>query len=248
MLVKHFLISLNLIVLFPPLSLRGYVCVIVNVASKWGKTRVNYTQLAGMHASYAEKGLRILGFPCNQFGGQVTLRAAQYFWIFFFFCYLKWCFSELHFQNMTNFYIYILPILIACTFFLLSFRNLGLKQRLKSLPRVTMQSSISSVRLRWTVTMLTLCGSGWRHSPKEKEPLESGSLFSFSIWTVLKLCAKVNDHIFPSVHSNIKWNFTKVIWVYSWKVFFSKTFSVTLKFILVKITEIFFSFSWTVSY
>ncbi|MEQ2168369.1 Phospholipid hydroperoxide glutathione peroxidase, mitochondrial [Goodea atripinnis] len=23
-----------------------------------------------MHASYAEQGLRILGFPCNQFGGQ----------------------------------------------------------------------------------------------------------------------------------------------------------------------------------
>ncbi|CAB1452697.1 unnamed protein product [Pleuronectes platessa] len=23
-----------------------------------------------MHTSYAEKGLRILGFPCNQFGGQ----------------------------------------------------------------------------------------------------------------------------------------------------------------------------------
>ncbi|KAJ0011720.1 hypothetical protein NQD34_012695 [Periophthalmus magnuspinnatus] len=23
-----------------------------------------------MHASYADKGLRILGFPCNQFGGQ----------------------------------------------------------------------------------------------------------------------------------------------------------------------------------
>uniref|UniRef100_A0ACD6B6X0 Glutathione peroxidase 4b n=1 Tax=Oncorhynchus kisutch TaxID=8019 RepID=A0ACD6B6X0_ONCKI len=49
---------------------RGYVCVITNVASKCGKTRVNYTQLAGMHASYADKGLRILGFPCNQFGGQ----------------------------------------------------------------------------------------------------------------------------------------------------------------------------------
>uniref|UniRef100_A0A3P8W450 phospholipid-hydroperoxide glutathione peroxidase n=1 Tax=Cynoglossus semilaevis TaxID=244447 RepID=A0A3P8W450_CYNSE len=38
---------------------RGNVC-----------TRVNYTQLVEMHASYAEKGLRILGFPCNQFGGQ----------------------------------------------------------------------------------------------------------------------------------------------------------------------------------
>ncbi|CAB1326569.1 unnamed protein product, partial [Coregonus sp. 'balchen'] len=44
---------------------RGFVCIITNVASK-----VNYTQLEGMHASYADKGLRILGFPCNQFGGQ----------------------------------------------------------------------------------------------------------------------------------------------------------------------------------
>ncbi|TRY55235.1 hypothetical protein DNTS_032693, partial [Danionella cerebrum] len=35
-----------------------------------GKTPVNYTQFAAMHATYAEKGLRILGFPCNQFGKQ----------------------------------------------------------------------------------------------------------------------------------------------------------------------------------
>ncbi len=42
---------------------RGYVCIITNVASKWGKTPVNYTQFAAMHATYAEKGLRILGFP-----------------------------------------------------------------------------------------------------------------------------------------------------------------------------------------
>ncbi|KAG7258312.1 hypothetical protein CRUP_034289 [Coryphaenoides rupestris] len=34
------------------------------------ETRVNYTQFAEMHVKYAEKGLRILGFPCNQFGGQ----------------------------------------------------------------------------------------------------------------------------------------------------------------------------------
>uniref|UniRef100_A0A673GW15 phospholipid-hydroperoxide glutathione peroxidase n=1 Tax=Sinocyclocheilus rhinocerous TaxID=307959 RepID=A0A673GW15_9TELE len=40
---------------------RGYVC----------RTPVNYTQFAAMHATYAEKGLRILGFPCNQFGKQV---------------------------------------------------------------------------------------------------------------------------------------------------------------------------------
>lgn len=60
------------------LSNRGNVCVIVNVASKWGKTRVNYTQLVEMHASYAEKGLRILGFPCNQFGGQVRSRPLNF--------------------------------------------------------------------------------------------------------------------------------------------------------------------------
>ncbi|KAH3721166.1 hypothetical protein DPMN_064083 [Dreissena polymorpha] len=34
-------------------------------------TDSNYTQLAKLHAKYAEeKGLRILVFPCNQFGGQ----------------------------------------------------------------------------------------------------------------------------------------------------------------------------------
>nr|ARM65443.1 gluthathione peroxidase 4b [Totoaba macdonaldi] len=49
---------------------RGDVCIISKCSLQMGKTRVNYTQLAGMHASYAEKGLRILGFPCNQFGGQ----------------------------------------------------------------------------------------------------------------------------------------------------------------------------------
>lgn len=34
-------------------------------------TAKNYTQLQAMHAELAEsKGLRILGFPCNQFGSQ----------------------------------------------------------------------------------------------------------------------------------------------------------------------------------
>lgn len=48
----------------------GKVCLIVNVASKWGLTNKNYTQLQVLHTTYAEKGLAILGFPCNQFGGQ----------------------------------------------------------------------------------------------------------------------------------------------------------------------------------
>uniref|UniRef100_A0A7M4FDQ4 Glutathione peroxidase n=1 Tax=Crocodylus porosus TaxID=8502 RepID=A0A7M4FDQ4_CROPO len=35
-----------------------------------GKTDVNYTQFVDMYARYAERGLRILAFPCNQFGKQ----------------------------------------------------------------------------------------------------------------------------------------------------------------------------------
>lgn len=50
---------------------RNQVVLIVNVASKWGFTDKNYTQLQKLHEKYAEeKGLRILGFPCNQFGSQ----------------------------------------------------------------------------------------------------------------------------------------------------------------------------------
>lgn len=51
---------------------RGNVVIITNVASKWGKTPVNYSQFADMHARYAERGLRILAFPSNQFGNQVS--------------------------------------------------------------------------------------------------------------------------------------------------------------------------------
>jgi len=49
----------------------GHVCIVVNVASKWGKTGVNYQQLVALQQKYAEaEGLRILAFPCNQFGSQ----------------------------------------------------------------------------------------------------------------------------------------------------------------------------------
>ena len=50
---------------------RGHVCIIVNVATNWAKTDVNYKQLVEMYEKYSEAaGLRILAFPCNQFGGQ----------------------------------------------------------------------------------------------------------------------------------------------------------------------------------
>ncbi|KAK9736342.1 Glutathione peroxidase [Popillia japonica] len=57
-----------------PVSLekyKGHVCIIVNVASQCGYTKNNYAELVELDEQFGEsKGLKILGFPCNQFGGQ----------------------------------------------------------------------------------------------------------------------------------------------------------------------------------
>ena len=48
---------------------KGKVVLIVNVASQCGLTP-QYEQLQELHEKYAEQGLAIIGFPCNQFGKQ----------------------------------------------------------------------------------------------------------------------------------------------------------------------------------
>jgi glutathione peroxidase len=48
---------------------RGKVLLIVNVASECGLTP-QYEGLQKLHAEYASRGFAVLGFPCNQFGGQ----------------------------------------------------------------------------------------------------------------------------------------------------------------------------------
>jgi glutathione peroxidase len=48
---------------------QGKVVLIVNVASKCGLTP-QYDQLQALHEKYADDGLAVLGFPCNQFLGQ----------------------------------------------------------------------------------------------------------------------------------------------------------------------------------
>jgi len=48
---------------------KGKVILIVNVASKCGLTP-QYKALEAVHEKYKDKGFAVLGFPCNQFGGQ----------------------------------------------------------------------------------------------------------------------------------------------------------------------------------
>ncbi|TDC31845.1 glutathione peroxidase [Micromonospora sp. 15K316] len=48
---------------------RGRALLVVNVASRCGLTP-QYTGLQALAEEYADRGLVVLGVPCNQFGGQ----------------------------------------------------------------------------------------------------------------------------------------------------------------------------------
>lgn len=50
-------------------ELAGKVVLIVNTASQCGFTP-QYAGLQKLHETYGERGLVVIGFPCNQFGGQ----------------------------------------------------------------------------------------------------------------------------------------------------------------------------------
>ena len=47
----------------------GKAVLAVNVASKCGLTP-QYAGLEALHEQYADRGFTVVGFPCNQFGGQ----------------------------------------------------------------------------------------------------------------------------------------------------------------------------------
>jgi glutathione peroxidase len=50
-------------------DLSGKTLLLVNVASKCGLTP-QYTGLEQLQERYADRGFSVVGFPCNQFGGQ----------------------------------------------------------------------------------------------------------------------------------------------------------------------------------
>ncbi|MGF1467160.1 MAG: glutathione peroxidase [Sandaracinaceae bacterium] len=55
---------------------RGRVMLVVNTASQCGFTP-QYEGLEKLHRDYGERGLAVLGFPCNQFGKQEPGSAEQ---------------------------------------------------------------------------------------------------------------------------------------------------------------------------
>jgi glutathione peroxidase len=57
-------------------SLSGKTLLVVNVASRCGLTP-QYTALEKLHEQFAPRGFAVIGFPCNQFGGQEPGTAEQ---------------------------------------------------------------------------------------------------------------------------------------------------------------------------
>lgn len=56
---------------------QGKVVLIANVATKCGYTGSNYSQFSSLLNQYYDQGLRVLLFPCNQFGNQESGDACE---------------------------------------------------------------------------------------------------------------------------------------------------------------------------
>ena len=61
---------------YPLSQYQGDVLLIVNTATGCGLAP-QFTALEALHEQYADKGLRVLGFPCSQFANQETVSDAD---------------------------------------------------------------------------------------------------------------------------------------------------------------------------
>jgi len=61
---------------FPLGPFKGRVLLIVNTATECGFTP-QFAGLEALHKAWSDKGLTVLGFPCNQFGFQEPLKDSQ---------------------------------------------------------------------------------------------------------------------------------------------------------------------------
>jgi glutathione peroxidase len=57
-------------------ALSGRTLLVVNVASKCGLTP-QYEGMERLHETYRDRGFSVVGFPCNQFGGQEPGTASE---------------------------------------------------------------------------------------------------------------------------------------------------------------------------
>jgi glutathione peroxidase len=59
----------------------GMVTLVVNTACKWGKTKLEYHQLAALHAELQDEGFSVLAFPSNDFHQELeTNQEIANFW------------------------------------------------------------------------------------------------------------------------------------------------------------------------
>lgn len=63
------------------LRFAGIVTLVVNTACKWGKTKLEYQQLAALHAELQDEGFSVLAFPSNDFHQELeTNQEISNFW------------------------------------------------------------------------------------------------------------------------------------------------------------------------
>lgn len=148
----------------------GKVVLVVNVASKCGFTK-QYTGLEELYKKYKDEGFVILGFPCNQFGGQVTSVSLS----------PVFCFVTALFEGLSGW-------AFALVFFSWRCESFVVGRQLRN----SLSADIACYSLCVTAATTTTATTMGRFY----QPHHFYFLFYFSTWTLSEVL-----HEFPSAHS-----------------------------------------------